>query len=115
MLHDALGGQTTVKCIEIGDGETTSIFERMTWQADTVCRKLHADPDFSGKEFNLVGISQGGLIARTVVETCDNLTIHTLFTFGSPHQGVTVYEHCKHWWCPIANHIIGYFTEWKIV
>ena len=87
----------------------------MKWQADIVCHKVHNDPDFAGKEFNLIGISQGGLIARTVVERCADLDIHTLYTFGSPHNGVSVYQKCEVWWCPFANHILGYLAEFAIV
>ena len=76
---------------------------------------MHNDPDFAGKEVSLVGISQGGLIARTVVETCENLNVHTLFTFGSPHQGVSVYSRCHTWWCPLANYVLGYLAELTIV
>ena len=114
-IAESIDNRAVVKCIEIGDGETTSMFMRMRWQADVVCHKLHNDPDFADKEINLVGISQGGLTARTVVETCADLKIHTLFTYGSPHGGVSVYEHCKHFWCPLANHILGYLAEFVIV
>lgn len=91
------------------------MFERIMWQAATVCHKIHNDPDYAGKEISIVGISQGGLIARTVVETCADLKIHTLFTFGGPHNGVSVYKKCVHWWCPIANHFLGYLAEFFIV
>ena len=91
MTGDAIEHQAVVKCIEIGDGNITSIFEMMPLQVATMCHKIHNDPDFAGKEMSIVGISQGGLIARSVVEQCEGLKIHTLFTFGSPHMGVTVY------------------------
>lgn len=73
MIAEAIDNQAVVKCVEVGDGENTSMFERMKWQASTVCHKLHNDPDFAGKEVSIVGISQGGLIARTVVERCADL------------------------------------------
>ena len=115
MTANAIDHQAVVKCIEIGDGNITSIFEMMPTQVATMCHKIHNDPDFAGKEMSIVGISQGGLIARSVVEMCEGLNIHTLFTFGSPHMGVTVYQKCRKWWCPIANHILGYLAEWAIV
>lgn len=87
------------------------MFERMKWQASTICHKLHNDPDFAGKEINIVGISQGGLIARTVVERCADLKVHTLFTFGSPHNGISVYQKCMKWYCPLVNHFLGYLAE----
>jgi len=104
-----------VKCVEIGDGKNSSMFTRMFWQADIVCHKLHNDPMYAGKEINLLGISQGGLIARTVVETCPDLNINLLYTFGGPHQGVSVYEKCNHWYCPFVNHVLGYLAEFLIV
>ena len=63
----------------------------------------------------MIGISQGGLIARTVVERCADLQIDTLYTFGAPHNGVSVYRKCNKWWCPFANHILGYLAEFVIV
>ena len=56
-ISEAIDYQAVVKCVEVGDGVATSIFERMKWQAATVCHKLHNDPDFAGQEINLVGIS----------------------------------------------------------
>ena len=49
--------RAVVKCVEIGEGKVTSIFERMNWQVSTVCHKLHNDPDFADKEISIVGIS----------------------------------------------------------
>ena len=115
MIAESIDHEAVVKCVEVGDGETTSMFEQMKWQAATVCHKLHNDPDFDGKEINLIGISQGGLIARTVVERCSDLQIDTLYTFGGPHNGVSVYRKCVKWWCPFANHILGYLAEFAIV
>ena len=46
-----------VKCVEIGTGKLTSIFERVEWQVLTACHHLHNDPDFAGKEINIVGLS----------------------------------------------------------
>ena len=62
-----------------------------------------------------MGISQGGLTARTVVETCADLNVHTLFTYGAPHAGVSVYQKCAHPWCPLVNHVLGYLAEFLIV
>ena len=73
MISESINNETVVRCLEIGDGKKTSIFRGMTQQAEEVCEKLKSDPDYAGKEINLVGISQGGLIARAVVETCPDL------------------------------------------
>ena len=34
-----------------------------------------------------------------------------LFTFGSPHGGVSVYNKCNKWYCPFVNHTLGYLSE----
>jgi len=57
MIEEGIDYAAPVKCIEIGDGNTTSIFERMEWQVLTACHHLHNDPVFAGKEINIVGIS----------------------------------------------------------
>ena len=57
MTADAIEHQAVVKCIEIGDGNITSIFEMMPLQVQTMCHKIHNDPDFAGKEMSIVGIS----------------------------------------------------------
>jgi len=94
MILDGIDYAAVVKCVEIGDGVISSIFERMEWQVKQGCRTLRNDPDFAGKEINIVGLSQGGLIARSIVEQCEGLKVHTLFTYGGPHNGVDAYQLC---------------------
>ena len=110
MISESLNHSTVVKCLEIGNGANTSVFTPVQDQADVICDKLHSDPDYAGKEINLLGISQGGLIARSVVETCPDLKINVLYTFGTPHGGVSVYHHCQKWYCPFINHVLGYLA-----
>lgn len=75
------------------------------------CQQLNTDPDFAGKEISIVGLSQGGLISRALVQSCEGLKVHTLFTFGGPHQGVSSYQKCKHWYCYILNWFVGWLAE----
>ncbi len=56
-------------CIEIGWGTVTSILESFDKQAEEACQKVLADPQLQG-EFNVMGLSQGGLLARHIVERC---------------------------------------------
>ena len=37
---------------------------------------------------NLIGISQGGLLARCYVERYSNNNVNTLMTLGTPHMGI---------------------------
>ena len=54
------------ECVEIGDGADTSIFENFETQAEEACSKVKANPKFNQGKFNVLGLSQGGLIARYV-------------------------------------------------
>ena len=56
-IAEAIGFKAVVKCIEVGDGITSSLFERNEHQIAKLCQKLRSDPDFAGKEMSLVGMS----------------------------------------------------------
>lgn len=125
-IAEAIEYKAVVKCIEFGDGITDSLFFRNDWQAAKICQKLMNDPDFAGKEISLVGMSQGGIVARAIVERCDGLKVHTLMTYGAPHAGnsvplngirtITQYWHeaCDMWWCPFVDHMLRYFLEFTL-
>lgn len=57
LISEGIDYQAVVKCVEIGDGRLSSMFERMEWQIKQGCRSLKNDPDFAGKQINIVGIS----------------------------------------------------------
>ena len=46
-ISEGIDYAAPVKCIEIGDGRISSIFERMNWQVMTACHHLKNDPDFA--------------------------------------------------------------------
>ena len=66
-IAESIDYKAVVKCLEVGDGITSSLFERNEYQTAKLCQKLHNDPDFVGKEISLVGMSQGGITARALV------------------------------------------------
>jgi len=61
-------------------------------QIDLVCEQIMADPLMSAG-YNAVGISQGGLLIRGLVQRCP-VPVHNLITFGAPHQGVFGVPEC---------------------
>ncbi len=81
----AMGTGAHAECVEIGFGSTTSIFENFEEQAETACQNILANKNFQG-EFNIIGLSQGGLLARSVAERCPvQGKVRNLVTLGGPH------------------------------
>ncbi|KAJ1502084.1 hypothetical protein HMI55_003067, partial [Coelomomyces lativittatus] len=89
--------ETSVSCsfvhsIQIGkdieEDQRASIFGDIKTQLETVCSSLSRIPQLK-YGFNAIGFSQGGLFLRALVQQCTELNVHTLMTFGAPHQGIT--------------------------
>lgn len=76
-----------VYSIEIGNGKQDSINLPMDKQRDMFCEVIYSNPELS-TGFNLIGISQGGLIARGYVEHCNRYPVKNLITWVTPHGGV---------------------------
>jgi len=82
------------KCIEVGIGAITSVLENFEKQAEKACEKLKSHKEFEG-EFNVVGLSQGSLLARYIVEECDMKgTVRNWLSIGGPNMGVSDVPHC---------------------
>jgi palmitoyl-protein thioesterase len=88
---------THIVSIRVGsnpaDDYFKSIFDYAPRQIQEVCQKLKMDRTLSDG-FNAIGLSQGGLLMRALVEMCPDLKVNNLITFGSPHQGVSVFPGC---------------------
>jgi palmitoyl-protein thioesterase len=82
-LKDGLN--THVECFE------TTIMDSINLQAENACKFLKGNDNYNKvKEFNVMGVSQGGLIARSVVEWCDlgeKTKPRNLLTVGTPNLG----------------------------
>ena len=82
------------RCVEVGNGSITSMFMNFEKQAALACENLKADGHFDG-EFNVVGLSQGGLLARYIVETCEMPgTVRNFLSIGGPQMGVSDVPEC---------------------
>lgn len=84
-LHNNTGAD--VYTTEIGNGQRDSIKLPMTTQRDIFCNIIYNNSALA-HGFNLIGISQGGLIARGYVEHCNRYPVHNLITWVTPHGGV---------------------------
>jgi len=65
----------------------SSYLELMDQQLDDFVKVVQADPKLANG-FNLVGISQGGLLVRAYVERYNNPPVHNLISICGPQNGV---------------------------
>jgi palmitoyl-protein thioesterase len=83
------------KCIEVGNGSITSIKDNFMDQADKACAALLADEEFNVAEINVMGLSQGALLARYIVESCPiQGKVRNWASIGGPNMGVSDIPHC---------------------
>ncbi|KAH7433756.1 hypothetical protein KP509_07G084500 [Ceratopteris richardii] len=81
-------------CIEVGNGIKDSWFKSMTTQVDSVCETVKSMSALESG-YNIVALSQGGLIARAVIQWCeDGPPVNNLISLGSPHAGTASVPYC---------------------
>ena len=84
-------GTNKIKCIRVGDGFYTTFLKSFNNQAEEACKVIKADPIFQS-DFSIIGISQGGLIGRSIIEKCDTKGIVKRYiSISSPQMGVAVF------------------------
>jgi palmitoyl-protein thioesterase len=77
-----------VECIEIGNGYMDTIFKNLQAQVEEACEKIKSNPNFQSK-FSILGISQGTLIGRYVIEKCNMLgQVMRHMSFDGPQMGI---------------------------
>jgi palmitoyl-protein thioesterase len=89
-LQENTGGAVVLP-IEIGNGRQDSAALTMPEQLDMFCQSIRDNQEVLAGGFNMIGISQGGLLARGYVQRCADFPVRNLITWVSPHGGVYPY------------------------
>ncbi|XP_010440000.1 PREDICTED: palmitoyl-protein thioesterase 3-like isoform X1 [Camelina sativa] len=98
-LTKLLNNYSTGSCVEIGNGKQDSVFMPLTQQASIACEKIKQMPELSDG-YNIVGVSQGNLVARGLIEFCDNAPpVFNYVSLGGPHAGVAAIPE----WCNVSS------------
>ena len=88
------GTGAEVHCIEVGLPSVGEVYNNFETIAKKSCKELAKHDAFKG-EFNVVGLSQGALLARYIVEECEMPgKVRNLLSIGGPNMGVTSVPHC---------------------
>jgi palmitoyl-protein thioesterase len=113
-IEKVTGGKT--HCIEVGIPSLGELLNNFQHVAEKSCAEIRANPVFHG-EFNVIGFSQGGLLARYIAEECEMPgKVRNMVTMGGPHMGVDAVPQCFHGViCDVVNFVVKKIINFSLV
>ena len=104
-----------IKCIEVGIPSVGEVLNNFETIAKKSCAEVASNTNFQG-EFNVIGLSQGGLLARYIAEECEMPgKVRNMATLGGPHMGVDAVPGCfDGFFCGIVNKLVKKFVYLEI-
>ncbi len=111
LLKYNLGDYAT--CLRTGEG-SKSLSLSIEEQAKKACEEINKNEKFNG-DFSILSISQGGLIARYIIQKCEMKgTVEKLVSFGGPMLDTSKVPFCLNGvFCFIINSLVDYFVYGK--
>lgn len=96
------------QCIETGQGPY-SWLSSFKAQAEEACNQIKNDKNFAG-DFTVVGLSQGSLLARYVIQNCDMPgKVKNYISIGGPQMGVGSFPQCTGGsFCKYLNKLVNF-------
>ena len=91
-----------IRAAESGsDDQRATFFGNITAQSELICADLLSNDNLTDTHGNVrvdaLGFSQGGQFLRGLVERCEGLSVRSLVTYGSQHNGIAQFQRCGTW------------------
>ena len=99
-----------VECLKTGEG-SDSLSLSIEKQAEEACKLINANEKFDN-DFSILSISQGGLIARYIIQKCEKKgKVKKLVSFGGPMMGTSKVPFCLQGViCFLINSLVDFYV-----